>query len=68
MLRNRRILLIENGPKKEYVKSINHNIRVVALTPMSRSLLEGEISLTSWLPYRREFVDRNRKYSMSGFS
>lgn len=45
MLRNKRILLIENGPKKEYVKTENHNIRVVALTPMSRSLLE---SVDAW--------------------
>ncbi|KAM7542730.1 hypothetical protein Aperf_G00000007491 [Anoplocephala perfoliata] len=45
MLRNKRILLIENDPKKEYVKTLNHHIRVVALTPMSRSLLE---SVNAW--------------------
>ncbi|KAH9280093.1 Ubiquinone biosynthesis monooxygenase COQ6, mitochondrial [Echinococcus granulosus] len=41
MLRNKRILLIEGGPKKEYVKRPNHCVRVVAITPTSRSLLEG---------------------------
>ncbi|VDK32782.1 unnamed protein product [Taenia asiatica] len=41
MLRNKRILLIEAGPKKEYVKRPDHNTRVVAITPASRSLLEG---------------------------
>ncbi|VDD81985.1 unnamed protein product [Mesocestoides corti] len=41
MLRNRRILLIEENSRKEYVKGPEHNVRVVALTPMSRSLIEG---------------------------
>ncbi|CDS36998.1 ubiquinone biosynthesis monooxygenase COQ6 [Echinococcus multilocularis] len=41
MLRNKRILLVEGGPKKEYVKRPNHCVRVVAITPRSRSLLEG---------------------------
>lgn len=44
MLRNKRILLIDSGPKKEYFKHSDHNIRVVAITPASRSLLEGKIS------------------------
>ncbi|KAL5107337.1 Ubiquinone biosynthesi monooxygenase COQ6 mitochondrial [Taenia crassiceps] len=35
MLRNKRILLIEGGPKKEYVKRSDHSTRVVAITPAS---------------------------------
>ncbi|VDM31968.1 unnamed protein product [Hydatigera taeniaeformis] len=41
MLRNKRILLIEGGSRKEYVRQSDHNIRVVAITPINRSLLEG---------------------------
>lgn len=52
MLRNRRILLIESGPKKEYVKTSNHNNRVVALTPMTRTLLE---SVNAW-----DFIEQTR--------
>ncbi|KAM3186401.1 hypothetical protein ACTXT7_004375 [Hymenolepis weldensis] len=35
----------ESKPKKEYFKTKDHNIRVVALTPMSRTLLE---SVDAW--------------------
>ncbi|VDN99065.1 unnamed protein product [Rodentolepis nana] len=45
MLRNKKILVIEAGPKKKYIKTENHNIRVVALTPISRTLLE---SVNAW--------------------